>query len=109
MIIMASAMAALLCACGGSSPEEYPEAREIAWNNKGEDAVRSKLKDPQSAEFTEVRFSDKGGKPMTCGYVNSKNGFGGYTGRQRFVAAGDQLAFLEEEGSDFQQIWSRYC
>lgn len=83
--------------------------KEIAWNRKSENTVRAKLRDPSSAEFSAVRFSDKSGTPMTCGFVNSKNALGGYAGLQRFVAAGDQMAFLEEEVSDFDNVWNRYC
>jgi len=83
--------------------------QEIAWNRVGQDAIRAKLRDPESAEFSEVRFSEKGGTKVTCGFVNSRNGFGGMGGPQRFVAAGDVLSFLEEEVQDFDEVWNRYC
>ena len=43
-----------------------------------ETAIRERLKDPQSAIFTWPDFIE-GGKTY-CGYVNSKNSFGGYVG-----------------------------
>jgi len=44
-------------------------------------AVLSNLKDPTSAQFSNVRVSSLG---VVCGNVNSKNGFGGYSGNQGF-------------------------
>ena len=55
------------------------DAKKIAWMNQGMEAVKTKLKDPDSAEFRNVYFH-RGSEdiPMTCGEVNSKNSFGGY-------------------------------
>ncbi len=47
-----------------------------------EKEVKSKLRDPASARFEHLDF--KGGD-IYCGYVNSKNGFGGYAGRKMFA------------------------
>lgn len=44
-------------------------------------AVAAQLKDPASAQFTEVSASSD----TVCGYVNGRNSFGGYVGAQRFV------------------------
>jgi hypothetical protein len=49
--------------------------------------VRARLKDPDSARFRGTGNADieiAAGKPVsiTCGYVNAKNSFGGYTGEQ---------------------------
>jgi hypothetical protein len=49
--------------------------------------VRSRLKDPDSAMFRDVRAVRKGDSPArVCGYVNSRNAFGGYVGFVPFVA-----------------------
>ncbi len=74
-----------------------------------QDGVRSRLKDPASAEFRNVLFKRHEGTPIVCGEVNSKNGFGGYTGFQHFVGAGEDLVYLEEEVSDFAQVWNEMC
>ena len=43
-----------------------------------------------------VIVTDKGeGISVRCGEVNSKNGFGGYSGYQRYVAGTSSLVFLE--------------
>jgi len=88
-------------------------SKEFAWVERGKDAVRAKLKDPDSAQFRNVRFHrGKDGVPMTCGEVNSKNSFGGYGGFQKFVSAGRaELTFLSEQmtDGDFVEVWNRMC
>jgi len=98
--------------CGSEEGKEKisQEVKELAWMDKGKTAVRSKLKDPNSAMFKEVFYSKSGGVPMTCGLVNSKNSFGGYGGYQRFVSAGKyDLTYLEEQVKDFAKVWDKFC
>ena len=75
------------------------------------DLIKSKLRDPDSAVFDQVRVSRKSGHPIACGTVNSKNGFGGMTGAQRFISNGATLAFIEEEMADgaINEVWARFC
>jgi hypothetical protein len=47
------------------------------WIVKSRDAIKSRLRDPSSADFRNVRFYSCGPVPVVCGEVNSKNGFGG--------------------------------
>lgn len=49
-----------------------------------QDAVKAKLRDPNSAIFSNIR---DGKLLYVCGEVNAKNGFGGYAGSKRFKAA----------------------
>lgn len=53
-------------------------------------AVKSQLKDPDSAKFQNENL--KGGYTLAssilCGEVNAKNGMGGYDGYKRFAASG---------------------
>lgn len=52
---------------------------------KAEGYVRAHLRDPESAKFTDVTMIKVGGAPYAiCGWVNGKNGFGGYSGPRRF-------------------------
>lgn len=60
-----------------------------------EKAVTAQLKDPDSAKFgdafvvvTPAKESPGLEDVAVCGLVNAKNGFGGYTGDQRYVAYG---------------------
>ncbi len=51
-----------------------------------QDAVRERLKDPESARFTDWAAEDHGGGRYTAeGLVNAKNGFGGYNGNRRYT------------------------
>lgn len=97
-------------------PKEEPEnpyaddVRQYVWIDRGKDAIIEKLKDPDSAKFRNVRFYSGGGVPVVCGQVNAKNAFGGYTGFERFIAAGPQLAYLESEISDgIAPVWNKMC
>lgn len=48
-------------------------------------AIRSRLKDPESARFGSMSAVVDGSKKVhVCGYVNSKNSFGGYVGDELF-------------------------
>ena len=87
------------------------EVKEMVWVEKGKDAVKARLKDPDSAQFKDVYFfRGKDNIPMTCGQVNSKNSFGGFSGFQHFVSGGSsELTFLENEVKDFYKAWNRYC
>lgn len=55
--------------------------------------VSGLLKDPGSAQFTNVRLA-RGGTVL-CGQVNSKNSYGGYGGAKEFVVINGE-AFLRE-------------
>src|SRR5688572_12201351 len=58
------------------------------------------MRDPDSARFRDVFFSGAGGIPVTCGWVNGRNGFGGHTGFREFVAtAGKKGLILINDGS----------
>lgn len=50
------------------------------------DAVKAQLRDPNSAEFSSVASA----RDVTCGFVNSKNGFGGYAGKVPFIVEGEE-------------------
>lgn len=95
-------------ACGGSKAD--PEQTENdALKIKAEVAVEAKLRDPSSAQF-EAFVSRISGEPVVCGTVNSKNGFGGYTGKQAFIYAGGQAILAEEVVPEtFFGIWSEGC
>ena len=87
------------------------DPQKIAWMRVGMDAVKEKLRDPDSAKFKNVFFHrGRGNIPATCGYVNARNSFGGYTGFERFVSAGaPERTVLESEMADFWNIWSWMC
>ena len=70
-------------------------------------AIKDRLKDPDSAKFgTMAAGIDRTGMIEICGYVNSKNSYGDYTGMQPFAASlkpgqapGIDGPFSEDEGA----------
>lgn len=75
--------------------------------SKAKDRVRASLRDPGSAEFGPVTISHKNGT-VACGTVSSKNGFGGMSGQQPFIAFTDSVMLPENE-RDFAAQWKKYC
>jgi len=56
-----------------------------------------------------VRVSYKfQGKAVVCGTVNAKNGFGGYSGRMRWMVAGSMVTF-DENDANFAGYWNKLC
>ena len=49
---------------------------------KAKEAIKYQMKDPESAEFREVRVYPE--KNLVCGEVNAKNSFGAYGGFEPF-------------------------
>lgn len=98
-----------------SNEEENPYAdvsRQYALIVMAKNAIRERLRDPDSAQFRNVRFYSGGGTAVACGEVNAKNGFGGYTGYKQFVGASSQLAFLASDmdnPSEWTEIWNSFC
>lgn len=96
------------------SSGEISETQQYAWVEKGKDAVRERLKDPESAQFKDTFFHhNKAYSPVACGQVNSKNSHGGYVGFQRFVSAGKpEFTFLENDMkniAEFNKTWTSLC
>jgi hypothetical protein len=87
------------------------ETKEMVWVETGKDAIKNRLKDPDSAQFKDVYFfRGKDNIPVTCGQVNSKNSYGGYSGFQHFISGGSpELTFLETEVQDFAKAWNSFC
>jgi hypothetical protein len=88
------------------------ESTQMAWIGKSQKGIKTKLRDPDSAQFRDVRFYSGGPTPVVCGEVNSKNGFGGYGGFQRFIASGENLAFLQSEmasPAEMDDAWKTMC
>lgn len=109
---IALAMIAGLCACSDNNDYEYAGGRTALDMRVGaQETIKGKLRDPDSAEFSEVHISAKSGMHIVCGKVNSRNGFGGMGGAQYFISNGVNLAFLEEEvgGDGWAEVWNRYC
>jgi hypothetical protein len=79
----------------------------------GKAQLEAILRDPGSAEYRDVAAyspaAAKGGVTF-CGYVNAKNGFGGYGGYERFIAAPNVGAWLQSSpGIRFASVWREIC
>lgn len=96
-----------------SAPDDplADESAQMLWIVRSKDGIKARLRDPESAEFENVRFFSGGKAPAVCGEVNAKNGFGGYTGSQRFIASGEEIAFLEGDvgAAEFDEAWKGLC
>jgi len=89
-----------------TQPTGVPDWRRTA---KAQSEVKSMLRDPASAEFGDMRVSAAGGTPVVCGTVNSKNGFGGMGGSQRFISGA--VTALEEQmaSGEMDAAWNKMC
>lgn len=89
------------------------QARQQTWIANTERAVKAKMKDPDSVRFRNSRFNVYDDKvPVVCGEINAKNGFGGHTGFQKYIASGDSFGpFLEEtmSANEFARSWNEFC
>jgi len=90
---------------GSPTPSAAPAAplsdAEIA---KAKAAVRVALKDPDSAKFGPMRRDGE----YVCGTINSKNGFGGYTGAKPFSLDAKGEVLIGGESTSFG-IWASPC
>ena len=112
---IASLAGLIVSACGSSSSSNGADdsSRLAGFQTAAKEQVQGILKDPDSAKYEDVHaykhVNDTGQTAYVfCGKVNSKNGFGGYGGYQRFVSTVG-IAVLEEQASDFRQVWSQFC
>jgi hypothetical protein len=89
------------------------EEREEEATVNAEESVKRRLRDPESAHFGSINTFPQGDSGMVvvvCGYVNAKNGFGGYTGEERFVSIGGAgRPLLSSDGEDFATAWAQFC
>lgn len=85
------------------SPEKSAQIKAIEQQTQSRIALQGYLKDPVTAQIRNHKGS--------CGEVNSKNSFGGYTGFKRFIASPAIVAVEGESmaSSDFQKAWSQVC
>lgn len=102
--------AALLLQCsrhGGSSSSPSSATFRAA----AKELVKQRLRDPSSAEFTDIVVHEGGPTTSTivCGRVNARNGFGGMTGAQRFVVGGTTALEDEIGAAAMNQMWAQFC
>lgn len=101
----------LLAFCrGGESKDSSSDTfNEYAFAEQAKDAIKGRLKDPESAQFMNVKVY-RSAVPAVCGEVNAKNGFGGYTGYKRFVS-NTLTTVLEDDMApgEMDKLWQQTC
>lgn len=70
-------------------------------------SIKERLRDPDSAKFRDVVSGTVNGVRLTCGYINAKNGFGGYDGYDLFVVVGGK-AMTNQDLWDMAATLGRY-
>ena len=87
-------------------PHVYGPAPDWArYKELGEQAIRGKLLDPESARFEwpsgykadglKTSLAGKRYGYVSCGHVNARNGFGGYVGRRQFAVIIDNDSVID--------------
>jgi hypothetical protein len=121
----------LLCACNGPNESSQNGSSESSQNGSSESSqngssessqvsdvqlkvyamgeVQKLLRDPDSAEFNDAYVSRKAGVPAICGTVNSKNGFGGMTGAQRYISGGATVVEEQMAPGEMDAAWAKLC
>ena len=117
-VISAGVVFAIILAVSGTSSTVpltvSPAQSDLDWRKAGaevqaKEGVKSILRDPESARFSSLRaYRQLGGQLVVCGYVNAKNGFGGYTGDEAFIAVGT-VVMLESNYPGLAKIWEQAC
>lgn len=94
------------------SPSASPTVSPGIQMRRDQRRLRSVLRDPDSAQFGRTYPIVRDGLPITCGFVNAKNAFGGYTGERMWIVIADlNVAVVETPGQEreFGELWNKYC
>ncbi len=116
-LIPVAAIGFLLYSCSSNNSSESDElssgSNEAAIRVVVQNDIKQRLRDPNSAEFSDIRpIVVNGANVGVCGRVNSKNGFGGMSGPTRFIGGGNVNA-IEGDGTmnaaNFDAAWAQMC
>lgn len=97
----------LVSACGGMGAQaDEVDPKQAEFEQKVQNAVRAILRDPASAQFSDMKaYPDAN---AACGKVNAKNAFGGYAGEESFAYSFSQAA-TESSDPDLWMKLSNAC
>lgn len=96
---------------GGGEDDSSDDAyRETSYIELNKARIKSRLKDPNAAQFRNVYVARSLGMPIVCGEVNARNSFGGYGGYQRFISGGDiQVLESDMAAGEMSTTWGKAC
>lgn len=100
-----------------------PSYRQASAQVSAEDAVKQRLRDPDTAKFEDEIIRLGPGGALVCGRFNAANGFGGRAGYQRFIVTTKKstysdgtpkeiataIALEEETPRLFRRTWGELC
>lgn len=97
-------------------PTDISESKYFAIQS-GKERLESSLKDPSSVEYGDVWVGrlrskdDDKGILVACGYFNARNGFGGMSGKNRFIAGSGGILLTDENpgGGVMDLMWKQAC
>ena len=70
--------------------------------------VKSLLRDPDSARFSGMTVY-RAPAEVVCGYVTSRNGFGGMSGEQRFISGSVTAIEEQMKPGEMDKLWPKAC
>ncbi|MEO9462342.1 MAG: hypothetical protein ABJ242_06365 [Marinomonas sp.] len=113
IIVAASLLIYAVASNVSSSPDKRNiQAEKLVLEQGAKRRVQAVLRDPNSAEFSGLlaRPTTQEGQGIVCGYVRSRNGFGGMNGPQRFIVT-DTIFLIDEKASpdEMQRSWDILC
>lgn len=93
--------------------ENAKDTMHVSMMSSAMNEIKKRLRDPKSAQFRNVRLvTGSTDVTVTCGDVNSKNGFGGYAGYSSFVSNGVSVTYLASDfkkPEEFLKLWNTLC
>lgn len=96
-------------AAKAKAAQEARAAQDAFEVNFAKDMVSARLRDPDSAQFLDVHLVTRAGDKGVCGYVNSRNGFGGMSGYEAFATSGvDVIISNDAYPKDLKRL-NRLC
>ena len=75
---------------------------------KTQELAKKSLKDPESAQFRDVKIQNYGDLKIICGEINAKNSYGGYVGFKRFMGSPTGGVSMEDLSGKYPEINASY-
>lgn len=90
-----------------TSAQEHMETNVV---KAAKEAISRDMKDPNSAQFRDIKQYKNGSFDVVCGEVNAKNSYGAYTGFRPFVVI-DKAPFLKnaDNAEKFIPVQNMFC